>query len=1330
MKRTTTPVKKNVFGLRSFSCFVLILMLAFVTKADAQRCALACNDNVQVSLDENCQAEVTYDLILEDPGDDCDYRVVVYDPQNKVIPNATVTGAHIGFTLKVAVYLGNNSCWGTIKVEDKLPPFIDCGRDLIFGCEDHDSIPPFPIVIDNCDPNPRLIELSNVVTDLDCDFQGFSARRIITYMAVDKYGNESAPCQQVIWYARRDLSAVEFPPHWDGIDTVYLTCLNKDPVWDLDGDEYPDPEETGVPTIDNEPIFPSNNGFCEINVTYDDQILHICPKSFKILRTWTVYDWCRPPSQRTIPPNPIEYVQVIKVLDDEAPVVSCPPNLTISTDVWSCEGSAFVDPPFIIEECNTWDYEVFYKIADPFGKPSPQGATPARRFPNGLYYVENLPVGLNWVIYKITDACGNERICVTEIYVDDQVPPVPVCDEFTVVALTADGSAKAYAETFDDGSVDNCEIDFFEVRRMDRGNPCGDTINEFRPYVEFCCEDIGNSVMVQLRVHDKNGNSNTCMVEVDVQDKLPPSIVCPPNITVDCNFDYSDLSVFGTVRLNKDDREEIIIPGKNVEFSGPPIDGYAYDNCGGELTLTETDTFKCGQGIIYRKFKITDPQGRMAMCTQTIRVIDFDRDNIRIRWPDDFEDDVTCTNGNDTDPDVTGRPVVLGDDKCNLIATNYTDQTFILEDDVCLKILRTWVIIDWCVYDPNNGKRGPGYWDYVQIIKLRNSIAPEFTGNTCEYEEFELFGANCLEDLTIIGTAEDDCTDSADLAWTYFVDIFNDGNFDRPGVTNDASGPFPPGRHKIIWQVEDQCGNLSVCEKIFDVVDRKKPTPYCLHGIATVIMPSTKSLEIWASDFNLNSEDNCTEKEDLKFWFLVDSQFVSSMTFDCDNIGQNTVRVYVEDEAGNFDYCETYINVEDPNEVCGTNLNAKISGLLSTREGTPIGNATVLLDKMDTHSQRILQTDAQGRYEFDKVSMYKDYRVRVELDKHHDEGVSTKDIVLIQRHLLGIASLVDAYEVIAADADNSQSISAKDLITIRKLLLGKILSYPDGQRSWRFVPQTHRFAGIQDVFPFPETVEFNKLSSDKTRTHFYGVKIGDVDQSANLTNGSVQNRDNSILSLQATDQEFKAGDQIELKLKASSGVDMYGFQMELLYNTDVVSFSEMSSATLEFGTQNYNETLAKDGIIRMSWSQAEAFQMADGESWITIHFIARSSGKLSDVISMNSKGLRAECYASDGDFGLSLRFSTDQNEEEYVLYPNRPNPFVQETDIRFFAPMSGPVRLSVFDLNGRLIHTQEAIYQRGEQNIRLKSNDLESGGILYYQLETPHSKLTGKMVKM
>jgi hypothetical protein len=72
-------------------------------------------------------------------------------------------------------------------------------------------------------------------------------------------------------------------------------------------------------------------------------------------------------------------------------------------------------------------------------------------------------------------------------------------------------------------------------------------------------------------------------------------------------------------------------------------------------------------------------------------------------------------------------------------------------------------------------------------------------------------------------------------------------------------------------------------------------------------------------------------------------------------------------------------------------------------------------------------------------------------------GVSTLDLVLIQKHLLGIKALDNSYDLIASDANLSGSISAADLFEFRKLILG-VEDELSGGKSWRFVEGSYSFA--------------------------------------------------------------------------------------------------------------------------------------------------------------------------------------------------------------------------------------------------------------------------------
>lgn len=126
-----------------------VLLTIWYSGLQAQSCSLACNNLVQVSMDEDCIVEITPNMMLEGQGvpANCTYVVQVLNlngqplaPPAGYIGNKWITAANVGQTLQVKVWLtsvGGNSCWGTIKIEDKLAPTIVCPAADTIACYDH-----------------------------------------------------------------------------------------------------------------------------------------------------------------------------------------------------------------------------------------------------------------------------------------------------------------------------------------------------------------------------------------------------------------------------------------------------------------------------------------------------------------------------------------------------------------------------------------------------------------------------------------------------------------------------------------------------------------------------------------------------------------------------------------------------------------------------------------------------------------------------------------------------------------------------------------------------------------------------------------------------------------------------------------------------------------------------------------------------------------------------------------------------------------------------------------------------------------------------------------
>lgn len=144
---------------------------------------------------------------------------------------------------------------------------------------------------------------------------------------------------------------------------------------------------------------------------------------------------------------------------------------------------------------------------------------------------------------------------------------------------------------------------------------------------------------------------------------------------------------------------------------------------------------------------------------------------------------------------------------------------------------------------------------------------------------------------------------------------------------------LPHGKHRIEWVFEDNLSNQATCTDNFETKDCKKPVLVCVNGLSVNIMP-TGQVNLWATDFLQYTEDNSTPSLLLELGirrnldggtgFPVDGNGdpVIQANFNCNELGLQTVQVWAKDAAGNADYCETYVIVQDNIGNCpgnGTN---------------------------------------------------------------------------------------------------------------------------------------------------------------------------------------------------------------------------------------------------------------------------------------------------------------------------------------------------------------------------------------------------------------------------
>jgi hypothetical protein len=1047
-----------------------------------------------------------------------------------------------------------------------------------------------------------------------------------TWSVQDESGNVNS-CIQMIYLKRITINEVTFPAHRDGFAAPALDC-SQDPT---------DLLITGVPSINGMPI--DNGGICELIASHTDQIVPLCGSmAHRVLRTWTIIDYCS--GDFTL------NVQIINVLDNTAPVITCPADITVGTLQNGCTAIVNFPTANATDDCSTITI------------------TPSWAYGTGYGPFVNIPVGTHPVTYSAKDACGNISTCIMKVTVIDNIPPTPICDYNLEVNLSVFGNAIVNANAFDDSSYDNCGLVNLAVSR--------DGIN-FESSISFDCNDIENSpIEVTLRVWDIAGNYNDCTVNTFIDDKLIPLIACPSDIYISCADDYNDLNLVGLPILN----------------DNCTIDTFYYSD------VLNVNT--CNEGTITRTWTVIDAGANTNTCIQIITL--EDNTALSITWPLDY---VTSICGDSTGVSITGEPVFMGND-CENTSVYHEDETFYYSPS-CYRVLRTWSVYEWCTYDPNSGTND-GFWTDVQIIDVEDNTAPSL---------------GCASD-TLIGMFAADCSGVwISLAAPIAVDcnqtiiITNNSPYAASNGAN-ADGFYPPGIHTINYTATDGCGNFTLCSRTVTIVDAKAPTPVCYGGINLNIgMDGT--LNITPNMINLGSYDNCTTSENLTLT-------VSPDWFTCDDLGPQTLMLTVTDEAGNSAFCTSIVTIQNNNNICDIPA-AKIAGVIVNENGTPVELVELVLSG---NAEDTTTNDNTGYYEFSEVPFDGDYEITPVKDIFYTNGVSTFDLVYIQRHILSIQTITSPYKMIAADINRSGGISTIDLVKLRRLILQLDGEFTNNT-SWRFVQESYVFPNPMSPFtsPFPESLVVTQLEDDILSADFIAIKIGDINGNANPAafseGGEGDTRDaGEMLRLNTPAATFEKGNTLEIPVFADDLDEILGCQLTFDFDETLLAFTAIERGSLKnLSEENFNFSKTDQGLITMSWTRATAEALDAAAPLFVLKFDCLGNGKVENHFMINSKLLNAEAYSEEMEIlGINFEFSTTQEAEweQFMLYQNYPNPFDKITTVPFSLPNIERVKFEVFDAKGTIIQSFEKQYGAGDQEITLKRSDFGSSGIYFFRM--------------
>jgi gliding motility-associated-like protein len=430
--------------------------------------------------------------------------------------------------------------------------------------------------------------------------------------------------------------------------------------------------------------------------------------------------------------------------------------------------------------------------------------------------------GLNTVTLSAQDSNGNIWSDSTQINIIDTIAPDVQVVSLLTVALDSFGAVSITPTMIDSATSDACGV----------ANLSLDTFN-------FSCASAGDTIPVTLTAIDSNGNSASVIGLVSIIDTIAP-VVITQNITV-----YLDST--GQVAITPAD-----------------IDNGSSDACGIDTYGLNISQFTCGEAdsTVEVMLIVTDVNGNTDSNNAQVTVLDTIAPQVIVQ-------NITVTLDSLGEASIAASDINNGSwDSCGIATTSISLDTF-----------------DCGNIGPNNiwffATDVNGNTDSAQaIVTIVDSIAPTIL----------------VQNITV-------ALDSFGLASISVNDI-NNGTWDSCGVDStfislDSFNCGNVGSNNIWFYATDIYGNIDSAIATVNVIDTIAPT--VLVQNITVALDTTSNANITPADVDNGSWDSCG----------IATTIVSLDSFDCANIGANSIWFYATDVNGNIDSVIVTVTIID-----------------------------------------------------------------------------------------------------------------------------------------------------------------------------------------------------------------------------------------------------------------------------------------------------------------------------------------------------------------------------------------------------------------------------------
>ena len=207
-------------------------------------------------------------------------------------------------------------------------------------------------------------------------------------------------------------------------------------------------------------------------------------------------------------------------------------------------------------------------------------------------------------------------------------------------------------------------------------------------------------------------------------------------------------------------------------------------------------------------------------------------------------------------------------------------------------------------------------------------------------------------------------------------------------------------------------------------------------------------------------------------------------------IGSNITTVTADDC---FILSNTTIFLTILKDDCSNETTTRaLTGRISSIDGRALTGIRIQFgDKQE------VMTNSDGTFEINGLSTEDQIVLEPVNNENAGNGLSSLDLIVVRRHILGLEPFTDPIQFISADVNNSGSITASDLATMQRVLLNQSVDFR-GQNSWIFVPASAQLTVDVLRDGVPQSITIAPGTDDEGDLNFIGIKVGDLNGSATI----------------------------------------------------------------------------------------------------------------------------------------------------------------------------------------------------------------------------------------